>query len=461
MTADHTTLASTALPTGTLAAAKVLWSEGMFLKPQHFQQQDRHVEHLIHQRCDALHGYGWGFSVLQIDRSLLNLGKLALTDVAGIMPDGTPFSYQGPGHQPVIKDITPDDRNRVVYLGVPLKRPGAREVGRTDSPQDTFSRYRSTQHHAVDAVTEHCPPATLEVAALNLQLLLETDDRSGFTCLPLARISDCQTDGRLTLDETFIPTTVNAHIVPRLHQFLKAFNGLVHHRATALCDQLTDTQRAGVAELSAHLMLQLLNRCQPLTDHWLTLRSLHPEQLYRDLAQLSGELATFTQTPKRPTPLQGYRHDNLQETFDPLMTRLQQQLSTVLEQAAIALPLKLRKYGIRVCTLPDVGLLDQANFVLSVRADLPTEQIRSRITAHTKMGTVERIRELVNAQLPGIGLTPLAVVPRQVPYHAGAVYFQLETQGEYWQELKHSGGLALHLGAELPDVQLGFWAIRQ
>ena len=34
---------------------KVVWQEGMFLRAQHFQQQDRHFEHLLQARTAPLH----------------------------------------------------------------------------------------------------------------------------------------------------------------------------------------------------------------------------------------------------------------------------------------------------------------------------------------------------------------------------------------------------------------------
>ena len=34
--------------------SKVVWSEGMFLRPQHFQQQDRYLEALVRQSCGDL-----------------------------------------------------------------------------------------------------------------------------------------------------------------------------------------------------------------------------------------------------------------------------------------------------------------------------------------------------------------------------------------------------------------------
>jgi type VI secretion system protein ImpJ len=63
--------------------------------------------------------------------------------------------------------------------------------------------------------------------------------------------------------------------------------------------------------------------------------------------------------------------------------------------------------------------------------------------------------------LPGIMLSPLTVAPRQLPYHAGFVYFQLDPGSPLWSELEKSGGFAFHFGGEFPDLQVEFWAIRK
>src|SRR5690554_8121348 len=68
---------------------KVIWSEGLFLRPQHLQQQDRYFDYQIRRRIQLLEPYGWGFQVLELDENLLQLGKVALTRAAGSLSDGT------------------------------------------------------------------------------------------------------------------------------------------------------------------------------------------------------------------------------------------------------------------------------------------------------------------------------------------------------------------------------------
>ena len=89
-----------------------------------------------------------------------------------------------------------------------------------------------------------------------------------------------------------------------------------------------------------------------------------------------------------------------------------------------------------------------------------SEELRRRFPQQLKIGSVEKIRDLVNLQLPGIAIQAMPVAPRQIPYHAGFVYFELDRASELWRELKSSGGIAIHQSGEFPGLTLEFWAIR-
>ncbi len=74
-------------------ANRVVWSEGMYLRPQHFQQLERYVEQYVTRRTAGLQGAYWGWLHLDIDRDAYALGRVSLLGGAGVLPDGTPFSF--------------------------------------------------------------------------------------------------------------------------------------------------------------------------------------------------------------------------------------------------------------------------------------------------------------------------------------------------------------------------------
>ena len=90
---------------------KVIWTEGMFLQPQHFQQHDRYLEYQLRQRLAATIGYAWGYTAIAIDEAALALGKLSLNSAQGILPDGSAFSVPGNDAAPAALDVPADARN--------------------------------------------------------------------------------------------------------------------------------------------------------------------------------------------------------------------------------------------------------------------------------------------------------------------------------------------------------------
>ncbi|SMG64559.1 protein containing DUF876, bacterial [methanotrophic bacterial endosymbiont of Bathymodiolus sp.] len=54
----------------------------------------------------------------------------------------------------------------------------------------------------------------------------------------------------------------------------------------------------------------------------------------------------------------------------------------------------------------------------------------------------------------------MAVAPRQIPFHKGMVYFELDKNHALWKELQESGTIAMHFSGDYPELELEFWAIR-
>lgn len=441
------------------AYSKVVWSEGLFLRPQHFQQQDRYFERYVETRCQALTSHSWGFTEVELERDFLSIGKFGLRRAAGVFPDGTPFRMPEDGPLPAPIDLGADVRDQIVHLALPLRRSGAVEVDRA-AGGDGLVRHDVCELEARDATSNSADVALLEVGAMRSRLLLASDVTGAYACLPLAHVVESRTDRQVVLDDTFIPTVLDAHAATRLATFLTELLGLLHHRGEALGGRVGATGRGATAEIADFLMLQAINRLEPLVGHYADSGVLHPEELFRFCVSAAGELATFTTSAKRAPALPAYRHDRLRESFEPVMAALRGTLSAVLEQSAIPIPIESKKFGIHVATVADRTLYTTAVFILAARADLPAEELRRRFPAQLKVGPVEKIRDLVNLALPGVPVHAVPVAPRQIPYHAGFVYFEIDQAHELWNQLKSSGGVGLHVAGDFPGLALEFWAIR-
>lgn len=438
---------------------KVVWSEGMFLQPQHFQQQDRYFERALENRTGEIAPYPWGFAHLAVDESALALGKVALTAARGVMPDGTPFDFPERDAAPLALDIPPDSKNELLMLAVPVRRHGSVEVDSGESSDSTFARYLVSDIEIADHNSGSDSRAPVRLADLKLRLLLARDQTDGWVTLGLVRIVERRADNLVVLDRQYIPPCLSVSVSPVLSAYVQELEGMLHQRGEALASRLAHPGRGGVAEIADFLFLQTVNRYEPLIAHLRNIAPVHPETLFRLGVSMAGDLATF-RDGRRCAAYPRYLHPQPDKCFPQLMTELRASLSVVLETTAIPIELQERKYGVRVAVIPDQELIRTAMFVLAVNAQVPAEQLRARFPSQVKLGPVEKLRDLVNLQLQGIALKALPVAPRQIPFHAGFNYFEMDRGGEMWKQLQTSGGLAMHIAGEFPGLEMECWAIR-
>jgi type VI secretion system protein ImpJ len=438
---------------------KVVWSEGMFLKAQHFQQFDRYVEKLVRGRVAGLRPFAWGLTDLQINQSLLGTGKFAVSVCRGVLPDGTPFAIPEDADHPEPLELQETARNCTLYLALAARQPGGVETEQAGQ-DETVARYAVREFEVNDANAGATGEALLRIGRLRLRLLPESANLAGYVVLGLARVVEVRADRSVALDPSYIPPTLNSGNSAVLVGFINELQGLLHHRGEELAARVSDPTARGVAEIQQFLLLQIVNRYEPLFAHYAGVRDLHPETLYASALEMAGELATLTSPTKRPPAMPEYRHDDLQTCFGRVMAELRRSFSSVIERNAVPLPLQERRHNIRVATIEDRSLLTTAGFVLAVRADLPAEQVRRKFPNQAKIGPVEQIAQLVNIALPGIAVRPLPVAPRQIPFTAGTSYFELDRSGTYWRQLGTSGGIAIHVAGDFPQIQMELWAIK-
>src|SRR5438552_13620797 len=72
--------------------SRVVWSEGMYLGPHHFQAQNRYFEDSIHFATSSLWFSSYGLAGLELDAEGLQNGTVTVVHARGIFPDGLAFN---------------------------------------------------------------------------------------------------------------------------------------------------------------------------------------------------------------------------------------------------------------------------------------------------------------------------------------------------------------------------------
>jgi len=439
---------------------RVIWTEGMFLRPQHFQQQDRHFQRWVESRCEGLRCYPWGVTRLEIEEPLLALGKFAIRSIHGIFPDGTPFKIPEDHSPPTALDIPDTSKNEVIHLALPIHRYDRKEITH-DSDGDPLSRLRVQELETKDIHSDlGAGSEVIQCGELSTQLRLNSQDHGGFVTIPIARIIERKADSQVVLDDHFIPTILHCAASHRLAGYIREIQGMLRHRSEALAQQIGSPGAGGVAEIVDFLLLQITNRYVPLFNHLAGLQQLHPESLYRIMLQLAGELATITAEDRQPDAFPPYIHEQLTPSFEPVIAAIRNSLNWMGPRRAVPIPLEAHKHGIYTGAINDPQLIASAAFVLAVNAQVSVDKLQRNFPHQVTIATVDKLRDLVMTHTPGIAIHSLAAAPRQIRFHAGFSYFELDKNNALWKELAKTGTIAMHFAGDYPELELEFWAIR-
>lgn len=437
--------------------SRVVWSEGVYISPHHFQQNDRYFEHNLRKILSISQAHFYGILNLKVDETLLNQGVFGISHIEAIFDDGTLYFPEGFEVDLLKCKIPPNLSDRLLYLVISRASVYSNEVSFNN--EDSSTRYTAFEKRVADTTDICADKIDITLAHLNVKLMLEDDINANLIKLPIALVST-NSNAEITLNESYIPPTLIAQNNSILKSYINEVYGLLLQKSKSLANAVNDPNRGGTVEIIDFLMLQTINRYLAyMLHHSEGAKHTHPEVLFVNLMKLCADLMTFLPSRKMgDMPI--YNHKNLRECYRHLMSNLRLSLSTILEQRIIRIELDQKDSATYVAQTPNSRILDVADFILAVKADMPNEVIRQKLPNMIKISSVEKIGELVSYHLPGIKLNALAIAPRELPYHNGYVYFELEKQTELWKLFDDTSGMAFHIAGDFPNINLEFWAIK-
>jgi type VI secretion system protein ImpJ len=436
--------------------SKVLWSEGLFLRPHHFQQGDRYVEHLVEGRTRHATPYPWGFSHLEVDLDLAQQSRFSVRRAAGVMPDGTPFDI--PGDSPLPEPIhVPDSAaSHLVWLSIPVGAPNTREV--EEPGADGASRFWSSAETFIDSTSSLRIEEVIDVVYPRFSFELRKTVKPGYVSLAIARIVEIR-DKAIVFDEKFAPPVLVCAAHPVIEGWIDRVIGWIDNKLGELARFAADPTAGGGLQSVDYLVLQLLNRYIPVFRHLRNSRYVHPERLYEELLRLAGELATFATAERRARNYPSYDQNELEAVFAPLLRDIQDFLSARLGRRAIRLEIVERSQNAFISTIRDRALLQNANLVLEVAASRSLTEIQSQFPNLFKVGPNTKMNEIVHAHLPGVPLVHLPTPPPQIRAITDHVYFYLDRKSPLWPEFSVASSIGMHFAGDWPDLELELWAV--
>lgn len=452
---------------------RVVWYEGMFLEPHHFQQNTRFLERLIQMKLSVLQPFSWGFASLKIDKDALRTGKFRLIEGAGIFRDGTAFDFPQHDEPPPPLHLPEGPINDLVVLSVPVAQPGTKAVDDLADGRnrlDTTYFTRDLIEKFGDENTSSGREAETKIAHPRLALTLKQTTSHAYSTLGTGFALQNTAPNGVVCDEEYIPPILsvsgNDYLTKKLHLML----GLIKQKGEEVARQISQPSAGGASEVEAVLWLNTVNRFEPLfadlagagaTDEL----PIHPRELYKLCLSLAGDLSTFDiGRQRRVRRYAEYNHDDLRSTFHELLSDIHYLLALEPARRAVQIPLHDRPNGLKVGHLSDPQLLKDTYLVLVGRCQLPAERFRSQFPQLAKIAAPSDILGVVGDLRSGIPLSPAQGVPPGVPPYAGFTYFELvpdrSPDPELWRGIEKQQAIAIQVvGSSLPGLEFELWAV--
>jgi type VI secretion system protein ImpJ len=443
-------------------SAKLLWGEGLFLRPQHFQQQDAYHEARLFESIRAIQPFNWGLRSIRFDADALANNLLRISELSIVFPDGTlyaaPVADELP--EPIALDTLPEG---VAEFTFHLALHPLRETGGncSDESIDTFvSRYAPKQVSVADQFTD-AAVANLTFLKARVKLISQTEPRAQLLAVPLARLRRTATSG-FELDEDFVPPCLAVEASPILHQRLRQLIDALQAKVSALYGFHREPTKNIIefrsGDIASFWLLHTANGAVASLVHLLQQPTLHPERLFQELLRLAGQLMTFSKRYSL-ADLPAYRHDDPGAGFAQLDTMVRDLLETVISTRHFAIALEEVRPSFHVGRLDSGKIDEKTTFFLAVSADLPAVELVEAVPARFKVGGPDDVDKLVLSAMPGVRLVYTPQVPPAVPVRPGACYFALESRGALYDRMLQAQSAMIYAPSGINDLKFELIAV--
>ena len=439
--------------------SRVVWSEGMYLSPHHFQTQSRYFEDSMSFLATSLWREPWGLLHAELDAKAIRNGTASLLHASGVFPDGLAFELPNSDPPPPIRnllEVFPSiDAVLPIYLTVPARKDNGFDCDLATSPESSrFSRMRRVLRDETNGIDER----EIDLGQKNIRLMTEAELTPELLSIPVAHILR---DGRghLVCDEEFIPPCLRLNASEPLLLLVRRLIDAIGEKSAIVSRNARRHGRfeagTGALDVANYWFLNALHNALPPLQHLAATTHAHPEDAFVELSRLAGALCTFA-LDSDPRQLPAYDHRNPGPAFRALDAHIRRHLEIVVPSNTVTLVFQPAEPYIHGADVSDERCLRRARWILGIRSDLGESELLKLVPRLVKVCSLKFVPELVKRALPGLTLTHLPVPPSAIRAEADMQYFAIDTTGPCWEHVLQTRQVGIYLPGEIsrPEFDL-------
>lgn len=440
--------------------SKVVWSEGMYLAPHHFQAQNRYFEDSVQFATANLWNAAYGLTTYQMNAKAIGNGTVALLHARGLFSDGLPFDMPecDPLPQPlnIADSFPPTTESLTICLAVPRLTTDGPNCSLEPQLEEVKTRFIGSNETLADENTGR-DEKPVYLGRKNIRLILATETGEDWLTLPLARIVR-DTTGHFVFDDAFIPPCVKLSASEHLTTVLRRLVEMLEEKssnASQASNRGGGRFQAGVSsgQVAQFWMLHSINSSLAPLRHLLLTKHGHPEELYRELLRLGGALCTFG-LDTHPRSLPAYDHDHMERCFGALDDHIRRHLEIVLPSQAISIPLSQGERYFYEGLIKDERCFGPSRWLLSIQSSAGESDLIGNVPRLVKFCSAKFVPELVKRAVPGLTLRHLPVPPPAVSARVESQYFSIDKAGPCWEHIMQTKKVGVYVPGDLPKPEM-------
>jgi type VI secretion system protein ImpJ len=442
--------------------SKVLWGEGLLLRPQHFQRQDQYHEHRLNESIKAVHPYAWGVEQLQVDRDALANNVLRILEVSLRFQDGELYDAPGADALPETVDLSllqPSQQSVTYYAALPAFKPFGGNFSQPGQATNT-ARFVQANQDAPDLYTQ---AASVQLAHLKttVRLVSEFEPRDSYIHFPLLRLRRAATGG-FEMDAAFVPPSLTVASAPILFLQLRRLLDALQAKVSALYGHHREPSRNVIeyrsGDMSSFWLLHTASSAYAALTHHVHHPGLHPERLFEQLLGVAGGLMTFSKSWTL-ADLPAYQHNDPGPSFAKLHLIIRELLDTVISSKYFAIGLNEVRPSYYIGMLDSGKIDDKTTFYIAVSANIPTLELVDVVPLRFKVGAPDDVEKFVLSALPGVRLQYAPQLPAAVPVRPDTCYFMLEAKGQMYERMLQAQSISIYVPSGIKELKLELLAV--
>ena len=447
------------------------WHQGLFLQPQHFQEQDRYIQGLLEPFHTFIRPHFWGVMDCKVQEAALGSQSFNLLQGTFLFPDQTCVRFPGNAvceARSFSEDWLEGGKPLGVLVGLRKWNPAGENVTVLSSLEHigavTTRFVTCTEPEKAVDLYQSGPSADVKYLYYALRLFLETEeDKLGdYDLIPLASL--VRHGETIILSPRFFPPALAISASSPLLRLIVEIRDQLASRSHQLESYKRDrgihTAEFGARDMVYLLALRSLNRYVPLLFQLTESEPVHPWDVYGLLRQIIGELSSFSESfnvlgekTAGTALVPPYNHRKLWHCFSSAQSVLLQLLDEI--TAGPEYMLQLLYDGTYYATELSPAIFQGNNsYYLVIDTDQEKKKQISSFISLAKMGCRESLPILIARALPGIGLISLDTPPQELPRRANSCYFKIDHQGDQWHQVERNRNLAVFWDAAPEDLKV-------